>query len=112
MRIDVVTLFPQMFEAVSHYGITRRAMERKIVELGVWNPRDYTQDRHRTVDDRPYGGGPGMIMKPEPLFEAVESIRKPESRVILMTPQGRRFDQSGARYVGCNALLSGLYSKP
>lgn len=98
MRIDVVTLFPPMFEAISAYGVTGRAVERGIVELGLWNPRDYTHDRHRTVDDRPYGGGPGMLMKVQPLRDALhdaKSASEQPSHVVYLSPQGRPLDQVG-----------------
>jgi len=98
VRFDVVTLFPSMFEAVSEYGITSRALERGIVELGLWNPRDYTHDRHRTVDDRPYGGGPGMLMKLQPLRDAIHQARaahEGDSHVVYLSPQGRALDQAG-----------------
>lgn len=98
MRIDVVTLFPPMFEAVSTYGVTGRAIERGIVELGLWNPRDYTHDRHRTVDDRPYGGGPGMLMKVQPLRDALHDARATSeglTHVVYLSPQGRPLDHDG-----------------
>ena len=96
MRFDVVTLFPDLFDLVSRNGVTGRALERGLVELGLWSPRDYTSDRHRTVDDRPYGGGPGMVMMVEPLREAIRAARTaaPHSRVIYLSPQGRRLDQA------------------
>jgi len=99
MRFDVVTLFPGMFEAIRQ-GVTGRAIERGQVDLHLWNPRDYTHDVHRTVDDRPYGGGPGMVMKWEPLRDAVLDARRhaaPDARVVYLSPQGRRFDQTAAR---------------
>ena len=101
MRIDLVTLFPQMVTDLLDYGVTGRALEKGVFELGVWNPRDYTQDRHRTVDDRPFGGGPGMVMKIEPLRQAIAAARQvnPEAKVVYMSPQGRRFDQPLAREV-------------
>ena len=71
MRFDVVSIFPEMVAGAASYGVTGRAIERQLVSLNVWNPRDYTEDRHRTVDDRPYGGGPGMVMKYPPLHDAV-----------------------------------------
>lgn len=97
MRIDVVTLFPEMFRILTDYGITGRAARQAVLELVTWNPRDYTRDRHRTVDDRPYGGGPGMVMMAGPLRDAIRDARSaaPASRVIYLSPQGRRLDQAG-----------------
>ena len=98
MRIDVVTLFPQMLQMVSEYGITGRAVKRGILQLRSWNPRDYTEDRHRTVDDRPYGGGPGMVMMVQPLRDAIRQAREAageKARVVVLSPQGRRLDQQG-----------------
>lgn len=115
MRFDVVTLFPQMFEAVSQHGITRRAVEREIVELGMWNPRDYTHDRHRTVDDRPYGGGPGMLMKVQPLRDALHAARAAgggKPHVVYLSPQGRPLTQKGARELAAYphlVLIAGRY---
>jgi len=97
MRIDVVTLFPPMFEAVGRYGVTGRAVERGLLEMALWDPREYTRDRHRTVDDRPYGGGPGMVMLAGPLLQAIRDARAAApgpARVIHLSPQGRRLDQS------------------
>ncbi|MDH5232145.1 MAG: tRNA (guanosine(37)-N1)-methyltransferase TrmD [Gammaproteobacteria bacterium] len=96
MRIDVVTLFPEMVHALRDYGVSGRAIERGLVELETWNPRDYTQDRHRTVDDRPYGGGPGMVMMVEPLQQAVRAAKaeNTQSKVIYLSPQGQRLDQA------------------
>ena len=96
MRFDVVTLFPEMITAAASYGVTGRAIERKIVSLSVWNPRDFTHDKHRTVDDRPYGGGPGMVMKYQPLHNAVTSAKQAGSgtaKVVYMSPQGRPITQ-------------------
>jgi tRNA (guanine37-N1)-methyltransferase len=98
MEIAVVTLFPDMFKALTDYGVTGRAVQRGVVRLSCWNPRDYTEDRHRTVDDRPYGGGPGMVMRVEPLSAAIVAARGAAgegSRVIYLSPQGRRLDQAG-----------------
>ena len=95
MHIDILTLFPQMFDGPFSTGIFKRAVERKLVSVNIHNIRDYTHDKHHTVDDYSYGGGAGMVLKPEPIFEAVESI-KPESGevpIILLTPQGRLFFQ-------------------
>ena len=97
MRFDVVTLFPDMVSAAASYGVTGRAIERDIVSLSVWNPRDYTQDRHRTVDDRPYGGGPGMVMKYQPLHDAVLSAKQAgngKAKVVYLSPQGRLITQA------------------
>jgi len=99
VKIDVVTLFPQLITDLADYGVTGRALQGGVFELGVWNPRDYTQDRHRSVDDRPYGGGPGMVMMIEPLRQAITAARQanPAARVVCMSPQGRRFDQRVAQ---------------
>ncbi|MFO7592738.1 MAG: tRNA (guanosine(37)-N1)-methyltransferase TrmD [Pseudomonadota bacterium] len=115
MRFDVVTLFPPMFEAVSGYGITGRALERGIAELGVWNPRDYTHDRHRTVDERPYGGGPGMLMKIQPLRDAIHEARAAhpgKSHVVYLSPQGKPLNQRGVRELAQHehlVLIAGRY---
>jgi len=114
MRFDVVTLFPEMFRAMIGSGVTGRAFDRGQAELALWNPRDYTEDVHRTVDDRPYGGGPGMVMKIEPLLAAIEAARAaaPDAKVAYMSPQGRRLDQAAvgelARRDGM-ILIAGRY---
>jgi len=98
MRIEVVTLFPEMFQAITDYGISSRALKNDLLQLGFQNPRDYATDRHRTVDDRPYGGGPGMVMMVPPLREAIRRAREKAgsaSRVIYLSPQGRKLDQAG-----------------
>ena len=99
MRIDVVTLFPGLVAAVRDYGVTGRAVEEGLLELVTWNPREFTRDRHRTADDRPYGGGPGMVMKAQPLAAAVQAARREssEARVVYLSPQGRRLDQATLR---------------
>ena len=97
MRIDVLTLFPAMFAGPLDVSIVQRARSSGILDLHIHNLRDYTHDRHKTVDDRPFGGGPGMVLKPEPVFEAVESLARPGMRVILFSPAGRPFTQSVAR---------------
>jgi tRNA (guanine37-N1)-methyltransferase len=96
MRFDVVTLLPDLFRILLDQGVTGRALTRRIAELHLWNPRDYTRDVHRTVDDRPYGGGPGMVMKVEPLRDAIRDARAqaPGSRVAYLSPQGCRLDQA------------------
>jgi len=113
MRFDVVSLFPGMFDAVRE-GIPGRAMQQGLAELVLWNPRDYTRDVHRTVDDRPYGGGPGMVMKVEPLQAAIEAAKaaSPESGVVHLSPQGRRFDQAAASEMAQRSgmiLVAGRY---
>ncbi len=103
MRIDVITLFPEALEGLADLGVTGRAIREGRVELKTWNPRDLANDRHRTVDDRPYGGGPGMVMAVEPLSATIRAARHEhgageqfgETRVSLMSPQGRRLDQAG-----------------
>jgi tRNA (guanine37-N1)-methyltransferase len=97
LAIDVVTIFPQMLRGFLEESMLKRASNKGIVRFNLVDLRQFTTDVHRTTDDRPYGGGPGMVMKPEPIFEAVESVAGPKARVILMTPQGRRFDQAYAR---------------
>ena len=97
MKIDVLTLFPGMFPGPLDESIIKRACESGRLRLGIRDLRDYTHDRHRKVDDRPFGGGPGMLMTPEPLFEAVEALRGEKTRVILTSPAGRPFRQEIAR---------------
>ena len=99
MHIALVSLFPQMFDAVAEHGVSGRAVREGRVTLSHSNPRDFTTDVHRTVDDRPYGGGPGMLMKIEPLRQAIAAARRaagPRARVIYLSPQGRRFDHAVA----------------
>lgn len=97
MKIAVLTLFPGMFAGPLDESIVKRAREAGLLELTLHNLRDYAHDRHRTVDDRPFGGGPGMLLKPEPLFEAVEKLARETTRVILLSPSGRTFNQAIAR---------------
>lgn len=96
LDIDVITIFPSMLSGFLGESMVKRAVEAGLARISTVDLRDFTTDAHRTTDDRPYGGGPGMIMKPEPLFKAVESVKRDDSRVILMSPQGRRFDQQMA----------------
>ena len=98
LRVDVVTLFPEMFEGPLGESILRIAQEKGLVQLKVINLRDYTKDRHQTADDKPFGGGAGMVMKPEPIFECIETLKKksPKARVILTTPSGKPFKQKMA----------------
>jgi tRNA (guanine37-N1)-methyltransferase len=97
MKIDVLTLFPAMFAGPLDESIIMRARKSGLLDLKVHQLRDWTHDRHKTVDDRPFGGGPGMLMKPEPLFEAIESLKRAGTKVILLSPSGRKFDQSIAQ---------------
>lgn len=98
MRFDIITIFPEIFNAYLNESILKRAIEKKIIEIKVYNLRDFTTDKHRTVDDYPYGGGPGMVMKPEPFFSAVESINSDgiPRRTIMLSPQGKVFNQDMA----------------
>jgi len=96
MRFDVITLFPDMFGSPLNESILKRAIDEGIIEVGLHNLRDYTHDRHRVVDDAPYGGGSGMVMKAGPVVEAIESLKKEDTKVILMNPAGKRFKQSTA----------------
>jgi tRNA (guanine37-N1)-methyltransferase len=97
MIIDVLTLFPAMFAGPLDESIIMRARRAGLLDLRIHNLRDYAHDRHKTVDDRPFGGGPGMLLKPEPIFEAVESLAREKTRVILLSPSGRKFTQAIAR---------------
>ncbi|WP_455218684.1 tRNA (guanosine(37)-N1)-methyltransferase TrmD [Kaarinaea lacus] len=112
MRIDVISLFPEMFDAVTQHGITRRAIENQLLNVAVWNPRDYTTDNHRTVDDRPYGGGPGMVMMVEPLKKAIGDARQASEQatgskatVVYLSPQGKPVDQQLLQHA---AIIPGL----
>ncbi|HET9701167.1 MAG TPA: tRNA (guanosine(37)-N1)-methyltransferase TrmD [Burkholderiales bacterium] len=112
LQLDVITLFPEMFDAVRRYGVTGRAAERGVYQMTLWNPRDFTEDNYRTVDDRPYGGGPGMVMLAQPLERAILAAKARqsrcgvgESRVIYLSPQGRLLDHGVVRRL---AVLQGL----
>lgn len=114
MRFDVVSLFPEMIRAACEPGITGRALKRGLVDLSTWNPRDYTHDVHRTVDDRPYGGGPGMVMLVEPLEAAIRDAKAaaPDSKIAYLSPQGRRLDQDAVRELATRSgviLICGRY---
>ena len=112
MKIDVLTLFPGMFPGPLDESIIKRACDSGRLRLGIRDLRDYTHDRHRKVDDRPFGGGPGMLMKPEPLFEAVEDMRGEKTRIILTSPSGRPFRQEIARELASEEhllLICGSY---
>jgi len=93
LRIDIVTIFPEMFKGPFDVSILKKAQDKGLVEIKVYNLRDFTEDKHRTVDDYPYGGGSGMVMKPEPIFKAVRSLKKEDSEVILLSPSGDLFNQ-------------------
>src|SRR4030042_489404 len=98
MRFDIITIFPEMLASVFSGGVVKRALERETVRIAVHDLRDFTEDKHRQVDDRPYGGLEGMVLKPEPIFRAVEAVRQDgESRVYLLSPQGRPLDTALAR---------------
>jgi tRNA (guanine37-N1)-methyltransferase len=109
MKFHVLTIFPEFFRGPFEHGVVQRAREAGLIEIQVHDLRQWTSDRHRTVDDRPFGGGEGMLLKAEPIFEAVEAIwpeRGEGRRVILLSAQGRKFDQARAReYSGCQELL-------
>ena len=112
LRVSVVTLFPGMFEGPLTQSIVGRAREKGALEVSFTDPRDFSEDRHRTVDDRPYGGGPGMVLMAEPLYRAIKKARRPKATVVLLTPQGRRFDQAAARRLakaGDLVLVCGHY---
>ncbi len=109
MWIGVVTLFPEMFEAITRNGVTGRAVRNGLLDVQCWNPREFTKDKHRTVDDRPYGGGPGMLMKVQPLRDAIHAAKETagdKTRVIYLSPQGRRLDHSGVKELAaCERLI-------
>jgi tRNA (guanine37-N1)-methyltransferase len=112
MKIDVLTLFPAMFAGPLDESIIKRARQAGFLDLAIHNLRDYAHDRHKSVDDRPFGGGPGMLLKPEPIFEAVEGIARENTRVVLLSPAGRLFSQSIARELAQMSdllLISGHY---
>lgn len=98
MWIGVISLFPEMFRAITDYGVTGRASRQGLLQINCWNPRDFTRDKHHTVDDRPYGGGPGMLMMVQPLRDAIQAARNAAGegvRVIYLSPQGRKLTQAG-----------------
>jgi tRNA (guanine37-N1)-methyltransferase len=115
MRFDVITLFPELVEQTASMGVVGRAIIDQRLELKTWNPRDFTEDQHRTVDDRPFGGGPGMVMKVEPLKKSIEAAQQASdapAKVIYLSPQGRRLDQQGVNYLSQMPrliLLAGRY---
>lgn len=117
LHFAVITLFPEAFSSISDVGITRRALDKNLITLQLFNPRDFTDDVHRTVDDKPYGGGPGMLMKPEPLCQAIraakEALKAHQPKVIYLSPAGQRLTQSGvAKLVqsdGAFIFIAGRY---
>lgn len=108
MKFTVLTIFPEMFELFLQHGIIGRAVTKQQIDVAVFNIRDFATDKHQVTDDRPYGGGSGMVMKPEPLAGAIRAAKKasPASKTVLLTPQGRTFDQTAARsYAACDGLI-------
>ncbi|MCG9729963.1 tRNA (guanosine(37)-N1)-methyltransferase TrmD [Shewanella sp. Isolate13] len=108
MWLGVVTLFPEMFRAVTDFGVTGRAVSKGLLELQTWNPRDFTHDKHKTVDDRPYGGGPGMLMMVQPLRDAIHAAKAAagnEAKVIYLSPQGRKLTQQGVEELAQSSSL-------
>lgn len=108
MWLGVITLFPEMFRAVTDFGVTGRAVKNGLLELHTWNPRDFTHDRHNTVDDRPYGGGPGMLMMVQPLRDAIHAAKAAAgvgAKVIYLSPQGRKLDQQGVTELAKSSRL-------
>ncbi|PVX32429.1 tRNA (guanine37-N(1)-) methyltransferase [Pasteurella langaaensis DSM 22999] len=115
MKLGIVTLFPEMFKAITEFGVTGRAVKQHLLDVCCYNPRDYTHDKHKTVDDRPYGGGPGMLMMVQPLRDAI-SHAKAEigegAKVIYLSPQGRKLEQAGVKELALNdkmILVCGRY---
>lgn len=115
MWFGVVTLFPEMFEAIKSHGVTGRAVRNQLIDIQCWSPRDFAHDKHRTVDDRPYGGGPGMLMKVQPLREAIQAARQAAdgpAKVIYLSPQGRKMDHAGVEQLATEQnliLVAGRY---
>jgi tRNA (guanine37-N1)-methyltransferase len=114
VKVSVISLFPEMFQAITQYGVTGRAIKSGLVEVDFYNPRDFTHDKHKTVDDRPYGGGPGMLMKVQPLKDAIASakVSVPNAKVIYLSPQGRTLTQEGVQQLAKQAefiLVAGRY---
>jgi len=119
MWFGVISLFPEMFSSVTKSGVTSRAFSQQLAKIEFWNPRDFTQDKHRTVDDRPYGGGPGMLMKVQPLRDAIHAAKEhvkqlgeQQAKVVYLSPQGRRLDQKGVEALSREShliLVAGRY---
>ncbi|WP_415885961.1 tRNA (guanosine(37)-N1)-methyltransferase TrmD [Neptuniibacter sp. QD37_6] len=115
MWFGVVTLFPEMFDAIRCYGVTGKAVKNGLIQMQCWSPRDFAHDKHKTVDDRPYGGGPGMLMKVQPLRDAIHAAKAAaggEAKVIYLSPQGRRMDHKGVQELASRErliLVAGRY---
>ncbi|MGC6359015.1 tRNA (guanosine(37)-N1)-methyltransferase TrmD [Bisgaard Taxon 45] len=115
MLVGIISLFPEMFKAITEFGVTGRAVKQDLLQVRCWNPRDFTHDKHKTVDDRPYGGGPGMLMMVQPLRDAILAAKAEigeEAKVIYLSPQGRKLDQAGVKALAQNQkliLLCGRY---
>ena len=108
MWIGVISLFPEMFRAITEHGVTGRAVKSSLLQIECWNPRDFTHDKHRTVDDRPYGGGPGMLMMVQPLRDAIHAAKQAAgdgAKVIYLSPQGRKLTQAGVTELATNQTL-------
>lgn len=111
MWIGIISLFPEMFKAITEYGVTGRAVKQNLLQVACWNPRDFAHDKHKTVDDRPYGGGPGMLMMVQPLRDAIHAAKATacndgsEVKVIYLSPQGRKLDQTGVQELAGNQKL-------
>lgn len=112
MWIGIISLFPEMFKAITDFGVTGRAVKQNLLQVQCWNPRDFTHDKHKTVDDRPYGGGPGMLMMVQPLRDAIREAKAAackedgvEAKVIYLSPQGRKLDQAGVQTLATNQKL-------
>lgn len=115
MWVGIISLFPEMFRAVTDFGVTGQAVKKGLLNVETWNPRDFTHDKHRTVDDRPYGGGPGMLMMVEPLRDAIHAAKQAagdKAKVVYLSPQGRKLDQAGVESLASNdkiILICGRY---
>ncbi|MFC0970289.1 tRNA (guanosine(37)-N1)-methyltransferase TrmD [Pasteurella multocida] len=115
MLVGIISLFPEMFKAITEFGVTGRAIKQNLLQVRCWNPRDFTHDKHKTVDDRPYGGGPGMLMMVQPLRDAIQAAKAEVgegAKVIYLSPQGRKLDQAGVKELAQHQkliLLCGRY---
>ncbi|MEJ2764093.1 tRNA (guanosine(37)-N1)-methyltransferase TrmD [Photobacterium sp. MCCC 1A19761] len=115
MKVGIISLFPDMFHAITNFGVTGQAVKKGLLSVETWNPRDFTHDKHRTVDDRPYGGGPGMLMMVQPLRDAIHAAKQSvegQAKVIYLSPQGRKLDQAGVEELAQNEnliLICGRY---